>query len=156
MYPGMHLLAMSWEIAEPMVSMSRIARHPLPGFKPRSVYEPVGQGDIYFPTTIYDAAALAYGNSEAGTAVWPAMQDALALDHLDGLASYPVHGNRGTGPTATTNVVVQYMGDGIVDPHYLYRQIDAVKHQYACFLKTYLDTGTAVVVAPGAITDPCP
>jgi hypothetical protein len=86
-----------------------------------------------------------------GTPVWSTMQPALALEHLDGLLTYPVHGNRG----ATTNVVVQYMGDGIIDPHYIYRQLPAVKHQYACFLRTFLDTGTAVVVAPGAIDDPC-
>lgn len=156
MYPGMHLLGMSWEIAEPMVSMSRLARRPLPGFAPKSIYEPVGKDDIYFPITIYDAAALAYGNHEAGTAVWPSMQDALGLDALGGLASYPVHGNRTAGGATTTNVVVQYEGDGVVDAHYLYRQNDAVKHQYACFLKTYLDTGVPTVVAPGAITDPCP
>jgi hypothetical protein len=151
LYPGMHALSMGWEIAEPMVSMSRLAQRPLAGTQPRNVYEPVGYGDMYFPYQVYDAAALAYGNSEAGTPVWPSMQPALALEKLDGLLAYPVRGNRG----ATTNVVVQYMGDGIIDPHYLYRQIPAVKHQYACFLRTFLDTGTATVVAPGAIDDPC-
>jgi hypothetical protein len=147
----MHLIAMAWEVAEPMVSMSRLAQRPLAGTQPRNVYEPVGYGDVYFPTDVYDAAALSYGNEEAGTAVWPTMQPALSLEHLDGLQSYPVRANRG----ATTNVVVQYMGDGIIDPHYLYRQIPAVKHQYACFLRTFLDTGIATVVAPGAIDDPC-
>ncbi len=156
MYPGMHLLGMAWEIAEPMVSMSRLARRPLPGFPRRSVYEPVGKDDVYFPITIYDAAALAYGNHQAGSAVWPSMQDALGLDALGGVAGYPVHGNRTAEGETTTNVVVQYEGDGVVDAHYLYRQNDAVKHQYACFLRTYLDTGVPTVVAPGAITDPCP
>ncbi len=151
MYPGMHLIGMAWEIAEPMVSMSRLAQRPLAGTQPRNIYEPVGFGDLYFPTIIYDAAALAYGNKEAGTPVWDTMQPALALEQLDGVMTYPVRGNRG----ATTNVVVQYMGDGIIDPHYLYRQIPAVKHQYACFLRTFLDTGTATVVAPGGIDDPC-
>lgn len=151
MYPGMHLIGMAWEIAEPMVSMSRLAQRPLPGSTARNIYEPVGFGDVYFPTQVYDAAALAYGNHEVGTPVWPSMQPALALEQLDGLLTYPVRGNRG----ATTNVVVQYMGDGIIDPHYLYRQNPAVKHQYACFLRTFLDTGTATVVAPGAIDDPC-
>ncbi len=156
MYPGMHLVGMAWEIAEPMVSMSRLSQRPLPGSTPRSIYEPVGYGDIYFPTEIYDAAALAYGNQEAGVPVWPTMQPALGLEELDGLAAYPVHGNRDHGGgTTTTNVVVQYMGDGIIDPHYLYRQNPAVKHQYACFLRTFLDTGTPTVFGPGAIDDPC-
>jgi hypothetical protein len=156
MYPGMHLLGMAWEIAEPMVSMSRLARRPLPGTTPRSVYEPVGYDDIYFPTEIYDAAALAYGNQEAGDQVWPEMQGALALDGLDGLLTYPITGNHSDGTHTTTNVVVQYLGDGVDDPHYLYRQLDAVKHQYGCFLRSYLDTGTPTVPAAGALDDPCP
>jgi len=43
------------------------------------------------------------------------MQEALTLDQLGGLMSYPVKGNR----DGKTRVVVQYMGDGIVDPHYI-------------------------------------
>jgi len=46
------------------------------------------------------------------------------------------------------------MGDGIVDPHYIYRQLDEVKHQYGCFLETYLRDGTPTVVAPGPLTAP--
>jgi hypothetical protein len=116
------------------------------------VYEPVGMGDTYFPIDVYDAAALAYGNEQAGMAVWPSMQDALALDKLGGVISYPVKMNRG----ALTRVVVQYTGDGIIDAHYLYRQNDNVKHQYGCFLESYLRDGVPTVPGPGAITDPCP
>jgi hypothetical protein len=79
------------------------------------------------------------------------MQTALTLDNLEGLATYPVTGNR----DSHTRVVVQYMGDGIIDPHQIYRQLDAVKHQYGCFLETYLKTGTPTVVAPGGLDDPC-
>ena len=31
-----------------------------------NIYEPVGKDDSYFPTNVYDAAALAYGNQQAG------------------------------------------------------------------------------------------
>ena len=55
-----------------------------------------------------------------------------------------------------TRVVVQYEGDGIIDAHYLYRQNDQVKHQYGCFLASYLRDGVPTVPAPGPITDPCP
>ncbi|MCB9560614.1 MAG: hypothetical protein H6708_09425 [Kofleriaceae bacterium] len=156
MHPALDLIATGWEIAEPIVAMSRLSRRPLPGQPPRHVYEPVGYQDVYFPTTVYDAAALSYGNQQAGDEVWPEMQDVLALDGLDGLVGYPVTANTPhDGGAATTNVVVQYAGDGIADPHYLYRQSDAVKHQYACFFETYLATGTPVVVAPGGVDDPC-
>lgn len=155
-HPGMSLLGSGWEIAEPLVAMSRLARRPLPGHPVRHVYQPVGKDDVYFPTTVYDAAALAYGNRQAGVETWPAMQDSLALDGLDGLASYPISRNlAGPGGAMTTRVVVQYESDGIVDAHYLYRQLDEVKHQYACFFDTYLRTGTPTVVAPGPLSAPC-
>jgi hypothetical protein len=151
-HPAMNTLALSWEAAEPMVYMARLGRRPLPGMPVHHVYEPVGQGDSYFPTEVYDAAALAYGNEEAGAPVWPTMQDALGLDGLDGLLSYPVRADE----AGRTRVVVQYMGDGLIDPHYIYRQLDAVKHQYGCFLESYLRDGTPTVPAPGGLTDPCP
>ena len=151
-HPGLAALALGWEIAEPMTAMARLQRRPLPGLPPRNVYEPIGYDDVYFSPSVFDAAALAYGNQQAGQEVWPGTQAALAADGLDGLATYPVANNRGS----TTNVVVQYADDGIEDAHYIYRQLEAVKHQYGCFLATYLATGTAVVPAPGAIDDPCP
>jgi hypothetical protein len=151
-HPALDAMALGWEIAEPVVYMARLGRRPLPGTSVRHVYEPVGMNDRYFPTDVYDAAALAYGNQEAGDVVWPSLQDALAVDQLGGIADYPVHANR----AGATRVVVQFMGDGILDPHAIYRQLDSVKHQYGCFLASYLATGTPTVPAPGALTDPCP
>lgn len=158
MHPAFNLLATGWEISEPIVAMSRLTRRPLaePGFAPRHVYEPVGYQDIYFPTTVFDAAALAYGNQQAGTVVWDEMQAALAVDGLDGVATYPVSGNRShDGGAATTSVVVQFESDGIADAHYLYRQLDEVKHQYGCFFASFVATGTPVVVAPAGLDAPC-
>jgi hypothetical protein len=146
MHPVMSLVETAWEPSDPFVSMPRLGRRPLPGHPSRPVYEPVGKDDEYFPPILYDAAALAYGHHEAGDIVWPTMQDALSLSGLQGLVSYPVRGG---------NVVVQYHGDGIEDPHAIYRQLEAVKHQYGCFLETFLTTGTAVVPAPAAVGTPC-
>ena len=157
LHPGMELLGAGWEIADPLVAMARIARRPLSGQPARHVYEPVGEGDVYFPTPIYDAAALAYGNQQAGAEVWPAMQQALALDDLDGLATYPVSRNRpATDGTMTTRVVVQFEPDGLLDAHYIYRQLETVKHQYGCFLSSYVRTGTPVVPAPAPLATACP
>jgi hypothetical protein len=152
LHPALDVMAIAFEPAEPIASMARIARRPLPNLSVRHVYEPVGKDDTYFPIDVYDAAALAYGNEQAGTAQWPSMQDALALDGLGGLLGYNVRGNR----SGETRVVVQFLGDGIVDPHYIYRQLDAVKHQYGCFLESFLRDGVPTVPAPGAIFDPCP
>ncbi len=151
-HPGLEVMALGWEIAEPLVFMARIARRPLPNADARHVYEPVGKGDEYFPVDIYDAAALAYGNQQAGPELWTSMQQALASDQLAGLATYPVKANR----SGKTRVVVQFDGDGIIDPHYLYRQIAEVKHQYGCFLASYVRDGVPTVPAPGPLTAPCP
>ena len=42
-----------------------------------------------------------------------------------------------------------------IDAHYIYRQLDSVKHQYGCFLETYLGDGVPTVSAPGGLMDPC-
>ena len=152
----MHLAQLAWEGAEPLVFMSRISRSPLEGHPRRDVYEPVGLGDSYFPYPVFDATALAYGNEQAGELVWPSLQDSLALDGLDGLIPYPVSDNRSWPDGArSTNVVVQYEGDGIYDPHAIFAQLDAVKYQYGCFFETAKTTGTAHVLAPKPLGEPC-
>ena len=157
MHPALSLIETAWEPADPFVSMPRLGLRPLPGHPVRPVYEPVGKDDRYFPTPLYDAVALAYGHEEAGSVQWSSMQDALKLARLDGLLQYPVAQNRTSENGAPyTGVVVQYLGDGIEDPHAIYRQLDAVKYQYGCFLETFLATGKAVVPAPAPLGTPCP
>lgn len=156
-HPALALLAFGWEVADPMAAVPRVAIRPLPGHPHRDIYEPVGYQDVYFPPVLYDAMALAYGNQQAGEAVWPSMHAALAYGDAPDLATYPVAGNLADRDGGThTGVVVQYRGDGIADPHYLYRQSDEVKHQYGCFLASYLATGVATVPSPAAIDAPCP
>lgn len=151
-HPTLSLLGLGWEIAEPGASMARIIRRPLPGFPQRHVYEPIGLDDKYFPNAIFDAAALAYGNEQAGELVWESTQQALATDGLDGLLEYPVRGNR----DGVTAVAVQYRDDGIEDSHQIHRQLDAVKFQYGCFLASYVRDGVPTVAAPAALDAPCP
>lgn len=140
-HPVLGMLGLGWEIAEPGASMARLSRRPI-GDK-RHVYQPIGLDDRYFPNAVFDAAALAYGNEQAGDEVWAGTQEALATDQLDGFIAYPVSANR-----ETTSVVVQYADDGIVDSHQIYRQLDAVKAQYGCFLASYIATGLPTVIAP--------
>jgi hypothetical protein len=158
MHPALGLLQTAWEAADPIVYMPRLGHRPLDG-TPRPIYEPVGKDDSYFPTVLYDAIALSYEHQEAGDEVWPTMQDALALDGLAGIMSYPVRMNRpsleGTG-SPYTGVIVQYAGDGFSDPHAIAFQLDAVKYQYGCFLSTFLATGVGTVPAPAPLGTPCP
>ena len=151
MHPVLGLMTLGWEIAEPGAAMARIARRPLPDFPARHVYQPIGLDDKFFATSVFDAAALAYGNQQTGELVWPGTQDALASDGLDGMLAYPVHGNRGT-----TAVVVQYTDGGILDAHYIHRQREEVRFQYGCFLATYVRDGVPIVPAPAPVSSACP
>ncbi|MGE0399558.1 MAG: hypothetical protein AB7T06_22780 [Kofleriaceae bacterium] len=150
-HPALAMLGLAWESAEPIAYMNRINARRLPSIGPRDIYQAIPKGDENFTTSVYDAAVLASHNQQAGTVVWPELQPALALEGLDGLATYPVKGNL----DGATRVAVQFEGDGIVDPHYIFQQLDEVKHQYACFLFTHVRDGVATVPAPGALTDPC-
>lgn len=156
LHPGTQLFETSWETVDPVVFAIRVARRPLPGHPQRSIYEPVGLGDSYFGTQTYDAMATSFGHREAGEIVWSTMQEALALEGRDGLVSYPIsHDLMSEDGAPYTGAVVQYRGDGVYDPHALYTQLPAVKHQYACFLSTFLRTNTAVIVAPNDVGTPC-
>ena len=157
LHPTLSLLTLAWEPAEPMVYMPRIAQHPLPGHAARSIFEPVGKTDSYFPNEVYDAVALAYGNQQAGSELWPTMQQALALAADDGLAAFPVSLNRTSPSTGNTytGVVVQYE-NGDKDTHDVAFKLDEAKHQYGCFLDSFVRTGVAVVPAPAPLGTPCP
>jgi hypothetical protein len=157
MHPVFHLFETAIEPIEPLVSMPRIARRPLPGHPARSIYEPVGKDDQYFPTPLYDAVALSYAHPQAGDSVWPSMQEALALEGLDGVRAYPLANNLKSADGAPfTGAAVQYAGDGIADPHVIVFQLDAVKYQYGCFFKTFFERGVATIPAPSPLGSPCP
>lgn len=157
MHPALSVLEAGLEPADPFVHMPRLGKRPLDGAPVRPIYEPVGKGDSYFSTDLYNAVALSYGHQEAGDKVWPEMQEVLKLDGLDGILPYPVKNNRPSADGSMyTGVVVQYEGDGIYDPHAIYSQLDQVKYQYGCFFSTFLATGKATVPAPAPLGTPCP
>jgi hypothetical protein len=158
MHPAMHAVETAIESADPMVFTPRLAKRPLPNHPVRSIFAPAGRNDSYFPMAVFDAMAIAYGTPQAGTEVWPEMQRGLKLASLDGLRPYPLLDNLTSAPTATkyTGAIVQYEGDGIFDPHALYSQLPAVKHQLRCFHASFHATKKPMIVAPGDTSDPCP
>jgi hypothetical protein len=101
--------------------------------------------------------SLAYGHKEAGDVIWPTMQQAMQLDGKAGIIPYSVSNDiTSESGTPYTGMIVQYLGDGVYDPHAIYSQLDSVKYQYSCFLSTAYTTGTAVVPAPQPLGTPCP
>jgi hypothetical protein len=156
LHPAMHIAELALEPVDPIVYMPRLGREPLPGHPVRPTYEPHGLGDSYFPTPVQDACALSYGNKEAGDLIWSSMQTYLGLRGLQGIVPYPVTNDVTSSSGAPyTGVVVEYMGDGVYDPHAIAYQLDSVKYQYGCFFKSFLDKGTSTVPAPAAYSVPC-
>ncbi|HEU4408193.1 MAG TPA: hypothetical protein VFS43_23220 [Polyangiaceae bacterium] len=157
LHPALTLLETAWEPADPGMSAPRVGRRPLVGHPVRDLYQPVGKDDEYFPPTVFDAMALAYGNRQAGEPVWSSMQELLSLGGQEGMVAYPAAriapSERGE---PRTSVTVQYLGDGIADPHTIFSQLDAVKYQYGCFFASRVRTGHAVVPAPASLDMPCP
>jgi hypothetical protein len=158
LHPVLSLAAAAYEPSDPIVYMPHLARRPLEGHPARPIYEPVAPGDSYFPTTIYDAVAIAYGHRQVGEEAWPELQDALELAGVGGFESYPVTDNMTSEDGSKyTGVVVQYTGDGTYDPHAIYTRRDDVKRQYSCFFDSFVRTGRATVVEPTTNwQDPCP
>ncbi len=157
LHPALSLLQTAWEPADAVVFMPRLSHAPLSGHPARHVYEPVGPGDEYFATPIYDAMALAFHHKQMGDTIWPTMQPALALEGLSGVLPYPVVSDlASTGGTKYTAGVVQYAPDPLANSHYIFQQLDAVKYQYGCFFESYQKTGTATIPAPAALGTPCP
>ncbi len=156
LYPALRLIQSSWEAAEPMVYMPRIAQRPLPNHPVRSIYQPVGLGDSDFPEEVFNAVALASGVQQAGPILWREMQDSLALGGLEGILPYPVSQNlvSETG-IPYTGIVVQYEGDGLADPHTIFSQRTDVKYQYGCFMESIQQAGMGVVLEPRPILPPC-
>ncbi len=156
-HPMLHLLETAWEDADAIVYVPRLARSPLAGHPVRPIYEPVGLDDEYFSPPIYDAMALAYGHEQAGEQVWPTMQPALTLEGLGGLSSYPISQDLTSATGAKyTGAVIQYHADAIVNSHYIFQQLDAVKYQYGCFVETFVKRGVATIPAAAPLGTPCP
>lgn len=157
LHPGFQLIQWVLEPMDPLVSLPRLSRRPLPGHPARSVYQPVGDRDSYFPTAIFDEMVLGYGNPLAGDEVWPGVRDALASTGAATTALYPVRENLAAEDGRPyTGMAVQHPNDGGFDGHGIYRRVESVKWQYGCFHQTFHDDGVAVVPPPEPIGGSCP
>ncbi len=152
------------EPGDPPVYDRWLVREPGADAAPRQVLMEQGIVDDYILPRIANAASLSIGLDLAGTELDtesdPRLDGQQPLGPLLSLVgrhtlSLPVSGNVNTESGPVTAVVVQHMEDGIEDGHEVVFQTDAPKHQYQCFLSSWL--AGAASVPPDASRDaPCP
>jgi pimeloyl-ACP methyl ester carboxylesterase len=150
--PVMSLAQWALESADPQIYGRLIA--------PRHVLMIQGIVDDYILPRIAEATSLSFGLDLAGpeldTESDPRLASQLPIGPLLPLGgraaiSLPAAGNAG-GATA---VVTQHHEDGIEDGHEVMFQTDVPKHEYQCFLASWL-TGTPSVPTDASRDAPCP
>ncbi|HUJ60969.1 MAG TPA: hypothetical protein VLX92_20840 [Kofleriaceae bacterium] len=154
------------EPADPQAYGATIVREPPAGSAPREVLMMQGIVDDYILPRIAQATSLSMGLDLAGpeldTENDPRLAGELALGPLlplDGRAAIglPVTSNvQLPGGAVATAVVTQHMEDGIEDGHEVVFQTDPPKHEYQCFLASWLQTGTPSVPTDASRDAPCP
>jgi hypothetical protein len=122
--------------------------------------------DDYILPRIANATSLSFGLDLAGTELDleadPRLADELPVGPL-----LPYTGRAAIALPAMTNVmladgrtatavVTQHPEDGIEDGHEVLFQTDIPKHEYQCFLASWLATGTPVVPIDATRDAPCP
>ncbi len=153
--PALGLLQWAAEPADPP-PYGRLVTDPSVG---RHLLMMQGIVDRYILPSIANTAALSMGLPLGGEALDETVAELAEHRHLRqvmpfaGLTtqSYPVSGG---GPDGTTRVVTQHLEDGVEDGHEVVFQTDGPKHQYRCFLESWLATGTPTVPAPDAMGCP--
>jgi hypothetical protein len=159
--PALTLLSWAVEPADPQIYAGSIVHAPAAGPRARSVLMLQGIVDHYILPSIANATSLALGLDEAGPAYDASDAELQMLDQPSLGPLVPLVGRSMTPLPATANidaqttaVVVQHPGDSIEDGHEVMFQTDAPKHQYRCFLASWL-AGVPKVPRDGAASDPC-
>ena len=179
-HPFLNILLLAWGPADPVNFAGHFFRDPLPGREAKHVFVSQGFFDSYFPPPSQNAFILAaglqlvgepfpmesfdlvaqsagYQSPRCGIEAPCSRSTVEAMDYLDmEVADYPVTGNIVSGSgTRITGVLVEALEDGIMDGHHISFQLDRLKYQYGCFLRTFLDTGTPVLLQPNDLGADC-
>jgi hypothetical protein len=164
--PMMTLAQWALEPADPQIYGAAIIREPVAGADPRHVLMVQGVVDDYILPRIANATSLSFGLDLAGGEL-----DSEADPRLDGelpvgpllpltghtTISLPAAANaRSNDGRIVTAVVTQHLEDGLEDGHEVMFQTDPPKHEYQCFLASWLATGTPSVPVDASRDAPCP
>ncbi len=161
--PALSLVQWAAESADGQVYAPKVIMQPELGAAPRSVLMLQGIVDNYIRPPIALAESVPLGLDLGGPAL-DSTNPALAsethlLDVLPlvgrGMIGLPASGNISLpGGLIRTGVVVQHPQDPYEDGHEVVFQTDPPKHQYRCFLQSYLQ-GTPVVLPVDTADAPC-
>ena len=162
--PMLALAQWGLESADPAVYARALLAEPPEGGAPRHVLMEQGIVDGYILPNIANTLSLSVGLDLAGEA-YDAADDPRLVDQrplgpllpLVGRAAIPLpaSGNVSTATCPVTAIVVQHLEDGVEDGHEVLFQTDGPKHQYQCFLASWL-RGTPSVPMDAARDAPCP
>ena len=165
--PIMSFTQWSLEAADPQIYGAAMIRDPGAGASPRQVLMMQGIVDDYILPRIANSTSLSFGLDLAGVELDTENDPRLAgelpvgpLLPLDGrrAIALPAMSNvaLGGGSGSVTGVLTQHMSDGIEDGHEVVFQTDPPKHEYQCFLTSWLATATPYVATDASRDAPCP
>jgi hypothetical protein len=158
--PALMILQWAAEPSDPQVYDRLVVREPPAGAAPIHVLMLQGIVDHYILPSIANATSLALGLDEAQP-TYDAGSDELRMLKQPMLAPLlPLAGARSVSlpyaaPSGATALVVQHPGDMIEDGHEVVFQTDPPKHQYRCFLASWLAGQVPRVPSDGNADDPC-
>jgi hypothetical protein len=152
--PALMIIQWAAEPSDPQVYDAPIVR------SGRQVLMLQGIVDHYILPSIANATSLALGLDEAGPAYDADNAEEQMLKMVPLGVRLPLVGRAAIGLPAKANrgataVVVQHPGDALEDGHEVVFQTDPPKHQYRCFLQSWL-SGTPSVPPDGIADAPCP
>jgi hypothetical protein len=160
--PALTIMQWAAEPSDPQVYTRQIISEPPTGAVPRHVLMIQGIVDHYILPSIANSTSLSMGLDQGGPVYDADNAEEQMLGQvplgmrlpLVGRAQLdlPVTGNRAGNVTA---LVVQHPEDGIEDGHEVMFQTEPPKHQYRCFLSSWLK-GVPQVPPDGAADAPCP
>jgi hypothetical protein len=167
--PIMTFTQWSLEAADPQIYGPAIIRDPAAGASPRHVLMMQGIVDDYILPRIANATSLSFGLDLAGVEhdteddprlagelpIGPLLPlDGRKMIALPAMANVAIGGGGGGG--SVTAVLTQHPEDGIEDGHEVVFQTDPPKHEYQCFLASWLATGTPYVATDAPRDALCP
>ena len=163
--PVMTFAQWALEPADPQLYGRSIIAEPLGA--PRHVLMVQGIVDDYILPRIANATSLSFGLDLAGlerdTEDDPRLVGQLAIGPLLALPpvgrhaiGLPATANVTSGTTKVTAVVTQHLEDGLEDGHEVLFQTDVPKHEYQCFLASWIATGMPTVPDDATRDAPCP